>query len=286
MKQFVLLLALFISFSSNFTFAVEKVTYYHTDSLGSPVAGTDTSGALLWKEDYRPYGERVRKQVESDKNTRWYTGHPEDKETGLTYAGARFYDSVTGRFLAVDPVGFVVRNIQSFNRYAYANNNPYKYVDPDGKYIIAIGTSGEKKQINDALNKIKNSNPLTRLHYKELQDSKNNHIIRFPRPGDKFDASNTPNSPIDEKNGVGTGTETIVDLSKTYNVKDHGQRMLLSPESVLVHELLGHGLDSDRGQTDATINPDTRTRRYEESAILRANIYRRSVSEQRRSGYR
>ncbi len=280
------LFVLLLCFAAIPSHAIETITYYHTDSLGSPVAGTDTSGALLWKEDYKPYGERIRKQVESDKNTRWYTGHPEDKETGLTYAGARFYDSATGRFLAIDPVGFVVKNIQSFNRYTYANSNPYKYVDPDGKYIIAIGTSGEKKKINDALNKIKNSNPLTRLHYKELQDSKNNHIIRFPRPGDKRNASNSPNSQKNEVNGVGTGSETIVDLSKTYNVKDNGKRTLLSPESVLVHELLGHGLDTDRGQVDYSINPDTRTVRHEESAILRANIYRKSVSEQRRNGYR
>jgi len=128
-RLFVLLLSL-IAIPSH---AIETITYYHTDSLGSPVAGTDTSGALLWKEDYKPYGERIRKQVESDKNTRWFTGHPEDKETGLTYAGARFYDSVTGRFLAVDPVGFKENNLQMFNRYAYGNNNPYKYVDPDGE---------------------------------------------------------------------------------------------------------------------------------------------------------
>ena len=30
-----------------------------------------------------------------------------------------------------DPIGF--RDIHSFNRYAYANNNPYRYVDPDGR---------------------------------------------------------------------------------------------------------------------------------------------------------
>jgi len=114
------------------SYAIETITYYHTDSLGSPVAGTDSNGALLWKEDYKPYGERIRKQVESEKNTRWYTGHPEDKETGLTYAGARFYDSVTGRFLAIDPVGFSEDNLQMFNRYAYANNNPFRFIDPDG----------------------------------------------------------------------------------------------------------------------------------------------------------
>jgi len=134
-KWLIRLFVLLFSLTAISSHAIETITYYHTDSLGSPVAGTDESGALLWKEDYKPYGERIRKQVESDKNNRWYTGHPEDKETGLTYAGARFYDSVTGRFLAIDPVGFTEDNLQMFNRYAYANNNPYKYVDPDGRAI-------------------------------------------------------------------------------------------------------------------------------------------------------
>ena len=43
---------------------------------------------------------------------------------------ARYYDPVIGRFYSNDPIGF--RDVHSFNRYAYANNNPYKYVDPDG----------------------------------------------------------------------------------------------------------------------------------------------------------
>jgi uncharacterized protein RhaS with RHS repeats len=44
---------------------------------------------------------------------------------------ARYYDPVIGRFYSNDPVGF--SNVHNFNRYAYANNNPYRYVDPDGR---------------------------------------------------------------------------------------------------------------------------------------------------------
>jgi len=43
---------------------------------------------------------------------------------------ARYYDPVIGRFYSNDPIGFL--DVHSFNRYAYANNNPYKYTDPTG----------------------------------------------------------------------------------------------------------------------------------------------------------
>ncbi|TVK90666.1 hypothetical protein AYI83_21545 [Shewanella algae] len=54
----------------------------------------------------------------------------------LTYMQARYYDPLIGRFYANDPVGF--RDVHSFNRYAYGNNNPYKYVDPDGAASQAV----------------------------------------------------------------------------------------------------------------------------------------------------
>lgn len=44
-----------------------------------------------------------------------------------------------GRFISVDPAGVldhVEDNPTMFNRYAYVNNNPYRYVDPDGNIPI------------------------------------------------------------------------------------------------------------------------------------------------------
>ncbi|WP_252731643.1 RHS repeat-associated core domain-containing protein [Psychrosphaera sp. F3M07] len=56
---------------------------------------------------------------------------------------ARYYDPVIGRFYSNDPVGYTAANpVMSFNRYMYANNNPYKYTDPDGEFIqFAIGAA-------------------------------------------------------------------------------------------------------------------------------------------------
>ncbi len=45
----------------------------------------------------------------------------------------RYYDPVAGRFLSVDPVTTDADTGHAFNRYEYANSNPYRYTDPDGR---------------------------------------------------------------------------------------------------------------------------------------------------------
>lgn len=114
------------------------VTYFHNDATGTPLLATDTAGNLAWKEHYQPYGDRLNKQAASGNNKLWFAGKPQDANTGLSYMGARYYDPVLGRFMGVDPAGFDPENIHSFNRYAYANNNPYKFVDPDGHSPIDV----------------------------------------------------------------------------------------------------------------------------------------------------
>jgi hypothetical protein len=55
--------------------------------------------------------------------------------------------------LSIDPVTTDANTGDSFNRYDYTNNNPYKYIDPDGrapwpielaKAIINIAKQGAK----------------------------------------------------------------------------------------------------------------------------------------------
>lgn len=114
------------------------VTYYHLDALGSPAAATDRSGNLKWEEHYFPFGIRILNDPASDNQKVWYTGKVQDKESGLVYMNARYYDPNVGRFYSVDPVEFTSENPMSFNRYLYANNNPYKYNDPTGEFINNI----------------------------------------------------------------------------------------------------------------------------------------------------
>jgi murein DD-endopeptidase MepM/ murein hydrolase activator NlpD len=45
----------------------------------------------------------------------------------------RYYDPIAGRFLSVDPLVTDEKTGSHFNRYVYAQNNPLRYVDPDGR---------------------------------------------------------------------------------------------------------------------------------------------------------
>ena len=118
--------------------AAETVTYFHNDIAGTPQLATNASGALVWKENYLPYGQRQAQPPASAGNRLWYTGKPHEEDTGLTYMGARYYMPLVGRFTGMDPVDIVPEQPHSLNRYAYGNNNPYKYIDPNGKYAESV----------------------------------------------------------------------------------------------------------------------------------------------------
>jgi RHS repeat-associated protein len=142
----------FISIAIIFTainvFAGEKVFFYHTDPAGTPLAMTDSNGTVVWRADYRPFGEEQSIMGSGD-NDRRFVGKEKDTETGLQYFGARYMKDEIGRFITVDPVGPVdprtsktnysmLTNPQRLNRYAYSLNNPYRYIDPDGRQTMML----------------------------------------------------------------------------------------------------------------------------------------------------
>jgi RHS repeat-associated protein len=139
--RYVISLALMLACTAAST--TSTIVYYHNDIAGSPVVATDASGQVLWRESYRPYGERLTNSAASTGNDVWFTSRRQDADTGLVYMGARYYDPVIGRFMATDPAGFDEKNLHSFNRYAYANNNPLRYRDPDGRNPRLLWLAGK-----------------------------------------------------------------------------------------------------------------------------------------------
>ncbi|MEB0229964.1 RHS repeat-associated core domain-containing protein, partial [Undibacterium sp. 10I3] len=98
-------------------------------------AKTNASGIRITQTKYEAYGMAV---AGSDTPTIGFTRHVNDVDTGLTYMQQRYYDPVAGRFLSEDPVLTDENTGRGFNRYSYAQNNPYRYIDPDGRTDIEI----------------------------------------------------------------------------------------------------------------------------------------------------
>jgi RHS repeat-associated protein len=122
----------------------KSVSYLTTDALGSPRIITDQSGKVISRHDYMPFGEEVMAGTGGRMTTQGYagndgvkqqfTGYERDSESGLDYAQARYFSSKHGRFTSVDPLtaSANMKNPQTFNRYTYGNNSPYKFTDPLG----------------------------------------------------------------------------------------------------------------------------------------------------------
>ncbi|KTB97830.1 hypothetical protein AO387_25730 [Pseudomonas syringae ICMP 11168] len=104
-----------------------KVYYFHTDQIGTPLEMTDAEGQIVWQAKYRAWGA-VEKLVvnEVEQNLR-FQGQYFDVETGLHYNTFRYYDPEIGRFITQDPIGLD----GGFNLYKYVPN-PTSWVDPWG----------------------------------------------------------------------------------------------------------------------------------------------------------
>jgi RHS repeat-associated protein len=145
--------------------------FYYYDATGSVYALTDTSAKILEAYQYDAYGRQtvfdpgpsgavvfgpadiVHVAGSSALgNPFLFAGMRLESETGLYYAGARFYDSQKGRFLQRDPLSYVAGS----NWYSYAKDNPTNLVDPFGlaavpsedlinlyEYLIKTGWSKE-----------------------------------------------------------------------------------------------------------------------------------------------
>ena len=106
-----------------------KVYYFHTDQIGTPLEMTDAEGQIVWQAKYRAWGA-VEKLVvnEVEQNLR-FQGQYFDVETGLHYNTFRYYDPEIGRFTTQEPIGL----LGGFNLYRYSPN-PIRWIDPLGWY--------------------------------------------------------------------------------------------------------------------------------------------------------
>ena len=111
--------------------------YYHEDNLNSSSALSDHSGNQIEVDSYFPFGRtNTASPQASFQVSRRFTGQVFDGETGLYYYNARYFDPELGRFIQPDTIIPDLSNPQSYNRYSYVLNNPLRYTDPTGHWVL------------------------------------------------------------------------------------------------------------------------------------------------------
>jgi len=101
--------------------------YYHNDHLATPQKMRDSSGAVVWSADYKPFGEATV-TVSTITNNLRFPGQYYDQETGTHYNYYRDYNPAIGRYPAADPIGLD----GGINPYLYSEDDPVNSTDPSG----------------------------------------------------------------------------------------------------------------------------------------------------------
>ena len=126
----------------------EKVHYILRDYLGSVTHVVNARGDPLQETSYSAWGTprdpetlEPRGGSQDDEQGlylgRGFTGHEHLPWFGLINMNARLYDPLTCRFLSPDPQVQMPDFTQGLNRFSYALNNPFMFVDQDGEFFWA-----------------------------------------------------------------------------------------------------------------------------------------------------
>ena len=135
------------------------------------------------------------------------TGKERDAESGLDYFGARYFSGAEGRFTSPDPITVTPGRMvdpQQLSLYAYARNNPLKYVDPTGMIIDTSQLSDEDKKKWEQIEALANQ-----------QDENGNYVNqKLHEAYDRLDSDSRTFVIVDQNLGDRTaGQFTITDFN-------------------------------------------------------------------------
>ena len=124
-------------------FSGEGERYYFSDGQGSVTSLAQLTqsppASVTARYEYDAWGQSLASSGASY-NSIGYTGQRFDGETGLMPLGngERYYSPFTGSFIQQDSFTGMAMMAQSMNRYAYAMNNPLRFMDRSGHDPDAI----------------------------------------------------------------------------------------------------------------------------------------------------
>jgi RHS repeat-associated protein len=92
----------------------------------------DAWGRLRNPQTWEPYASNIDAGQPQQLFDRGYTGHEHLPYYGIVNMNGRLYDPVMGRMFSPDVNIIGTDDLQGYNRYSYALNNPLKFNDPTG----------------------------------------------------------------------------------------------------------------------------------------------------------
>lgn len=110
--------------------------FLHKDYLGSILAISDQTGALIEERHFDAWGNLTHGVMEL--LDRGYTSHEHFDRVGIIHMNGRLYDPNLRRFLNADANIQDMFNTQNYNKYGYVLNNPLMYNDPNGEFFLAF----------------------------------------------------------------------------------------------------------------------------------------------------
>ena len=143
-----------------------QLYFYHSDHLGSTNYITNGNGEISQHVEYIPFGETFVEEYTFEtadlSQPYLFNGKELDRETGLYYYGARYYDPRTSIWVSADPL---MEKYPGWSPYCYTLLNPVRLVDPDGRQTkVPDSYNARRKYLNDA---IKRSQPAFDAYLKE-----------------------------------------------------------------------------------------------------------------------
>ena len=289
--------------------------YFHKDHLGSSSVISNEAGEIVESSSYMPYGmERDHTGTETVRYK--FTDQELDHGTGLYNYDARLYDPVIGMFITPDPLipnfsdlenGHVF-DPQMLNRYAYCRNNPLIYVDPSGLTIELLGNRDEQNNLLGLLSKnvgteLKANDGFVSDKFKSNDEFKSpqDWLRTLIKSEKKFTIQFDEVYREHLTSGIfNWGAVKIDNIYKKDNQTSYYFRSkpnhfweLIGPdhdykgETVLAHELFGHGLSWENEKGPGSSKGLSRKEKlfWEGKAVERANVVRGILGEPLKHGY-
>ncbi len=253
-------------------------TYYHSDHLGSITLVTNQTGNITEEEFYLPFGD-VYSGSESSRYL--FTAQEFDKLVDIYYYGARYYQaSIMRMFISPDSMIANIFNPQNLNHYAYVLNNPYKYIDPNGKEVYLVTRSINNQYANSDILFLRVVSNFVTSH------TTHSYFNVIPDNPEDFRGETNFNLGAYASDGIFNPNSILQfgkNVEKTGGTKEYSNVLLNTPEgktdTEFINDIIAEGNKLNEAKVPYVLNPKVGSSRSN------SNVFARTATENAGSSF-